>query len=377
MSIRQQVALQVGSYTHAFPVVRGIQSGREYYVTMCPLSLIPKLFLFDEVSLPVELRAQRAINRARIPEIARYIVQNPKSYTFSAITASVDSKVHFEPMEQYDPEKRIGILQIPMTARLVVNDGQHRKAAIADALELNPHIGHETIPIVLFVDAGLKRSQQMFADLNKYAVRPSRSLGVLYDHRDPLAGLIRELIVKVPLFQERIEKEKTTISHRSVKLFTLSSVYQATKALLGKKKKQDPVSQSECETALQFWIELPKWIPEWSLLLDSKFASAELRRDYVHAHGVVLQALGAAGNALISDHPSNWKHVLVRLKTIDWQKTNPDWAGRAIVRGRLSKAHTSVILATNYIKQRLGLDLTPEEERVERQYSRRGLKEMD
>ncbi len=377
MSTRQQTALQVGSYVHAFPVVRGIQSGREYYVTMCPLSLIPKLFLFDEVSLPVELRAQRAINRARIPEIARYIVQNPRSYTFSAITASVDSEVHFEPMEEYDSEKRIGILQIPMTARLVINDGQHRKAAIADALELNPHIGHETIPVVLFVDAGLKRSQQMFADLNKHAVRPSRSLGVLYDHRDPLAGLVRELIVTVPLFQERIEKEKTSISHRSVKLFTLSSVYQATKALLGKKKKQDPISQSEYETAKHFWIELPKWIPEWSLLVDNRFPSAELRRDYVHAHGVVLQALGTAGNALISNHPSNWKHFLARLKTIDWQKTNPDWAGRAIVRGRLSKAHTSVILATNYIKEKLGLDLTSEEERVERQYSKRGLREMD
>jgi hypothetical protein len=29
---------------------------------------------------------------------------------------------------------------------------------------------------VYFVDAGLKRCQQMFADLNRYAIRPTRSL---------------------------------------------------------------------------------------------------------------------------------------------------------------------------------------------------------
>ncbi len=48
--------------------------------------------------------------------------------------------------------------------------------------------------VVLFMDAGFERSQQMFADLNKHAVRPTRSLGVLYDHRDPLSKRSAELI---------------------------------------------------------------------------------------------------------------------------------------------------------------------------------------
>src|SRR2546425_3276545 len=202
----QQAPARVGTYAFAFPVVRGIQSGREYYVTMCPLKLVPRLFLFDEDALPAELRSQRAINRARIPEIARYMTQNPKTYTFSAITASIDTRVNFSPFEDFDSEKRIGLLHVPMTAKLVINDGQHRKAAIDQALKTAPSLGYETIPVVLFVDAGLKRSQQMFADLNKYTIRPSKSLGVLYDHRDPLAGLVRDLMLKVPLFRDRIEK---------------------------------------------------------------------------------------------------------------------------------------------------------------------------
>ena len=57
-----------------------MQAGREYYVAMCPLKLIPKIFLFDDDEIPADMRAQRSLNRARIPEIARYLVSNPKEW---------------------------------------------------------------------------------------------------------------------------------------------------------------------------------------------------------------------------------------------------------------------------------------------------------
>jgi DNA sulfur modification protein DndB len=69
------------TYEYNFPAIRGIQAGREYYVAMCPLKLIPKIFLFDEEELTPELRAQRVLNRTRVPEMSRYITKNPVSYT--------------------------------------------------------------------------------------------------------------------------------------------------------------------------------------------------------------------------------------------------------------------------------------------------------
>ena len=62
------------SFSYTFAALRGTQAGREYYVAMCPLKLIPKIFLFDEEELPADMRAQRSLNRARVPEIARYLV---------------------------------------------------------------------------------------------------------------------------------------------------------------------------------------------------------------------------------------------------------------------------------------------------------------
>ena len=71
-----------------FTAIRGIQAGREYYGAMCPLKVIPRIFIFDEEELTAELRAQRTLNRSRIPEMATYIVDNPRDYIFSSITAS-------------------------------------------------------------------------------------------------------------------------------------------------------------------------------------------------------------------------------------------------------------------------------------------------
>ena len=46
------------SFEYAFPAIRGVQAGREYYVSMCPLRLVPKVFLFNETELVPGLRAQ-------------------------------------------------------------------------------------------------------------------------------------------------------------------------------------------------------------------------------------------------------------------------------------------------------------------------------
>ncbi|MCV5831208.1 DNA sulfur modification protein DndB, partial [Escherichia coli] len=80
------------------------------------------------------------------------------------------------------------------------NDGQHRRKAIEDALDARPELGQDNIPVLLFVNEGLKRSQQMFADLNKYAIRPSPSLASLYDHRDASSNLARYLAMSVEPF---------------------------------------------------------------------------------------------------------------------------------------------------------------------------------
>lgn len=351
-------------FEYQFPAIRGIQAGREFYVSMCPMRLLPKIFLFDEEELVPELRAQRLINKSRLPDLTRYIVQNPDSYVFSAITVSIDAEVRFNSISEEGEASRIGMLHVPMSARFIINDGQHRRAAMERALREKPEVGDESIAVVFFLDVGLKRCQQMFADLNRYAIRPSKSLSILYDHRDHTAMLTKALIAKSPMFRDLVELEKTSLSTRSRRLFTLSALYHATTELLMDWNEGDP---QECaESALSYWEAVASEIGEWQQVRLGESSAGEVRMDYIHTHGVVLQALGRVGNSLMCKHPKQWREKIKGLAKVDWRRANSSlWEGRALSGGRLSKAGQSVALTTNAIKTHLGLSLTSEEQEIE------------
>ena len=356
-------------FKYVFPAIRGIQARREYYVSMCPLRLIPRLFIFNGEEMAPELRAQRYLNKARIPEMSRYIHENPDDYVFSALTASIDGEVAFEHLSGEERADRIGLLHVPMAARFVINDGQHRRAAIEMALEHRPEIGEETIAVVFFRDVGLERCQQMFADLNRYAVRPSKSLGLLYDHRDEAAELAKTLIKRSTIFGGLVELEKTTLSRRSRRLFTLSAIYNATAELVKDLDLDGP--REEAELALTFWEEVARHIKEWELVRAGDATAGEVRTDYIHTHGVVLQALARAGNVLVRRHPRAWQEKIGRIAGIDWRRGNAElWEGRALLAGRLRKSQNNVTLTANAIKTHLGLPLSPDEQRIEDAFGR-------
>ena len=357
-------------FEYVFPAIRGIQAGREYFVSMCPLPLIPKIFLFDEEELVPELRAQRTLNRARIPEMSRYLLDNPHTYAFSAITASVDADMVFEPLsEANDDAKRVGLLHVPMDARFVINDGQHRRAAIESALKQNHDLASESIAVVFFQDRGLERCQQMFADLNRYAIRPSKSLGVLYDHRDELAEIARLVVLESPLFRDVVEMERTTLSAGSRKLFTLSAIYSATKAFL--QGSEGETVEQRAGRAREFWEHVAKQFRDWELVRERQISAGEIRREFIHSHGVVLQAIGRMGNALVKKYPKGWKSRIKKLSTFDWSRKNAQtWEGRALIGGRVSKSGQNVTLTTNALKIHVGLALSAEEDRLEAAHAR-------
>lgn len=352
---------------YTFSVVRGVQAGREYYTAMCPLRMIPKLFLFDEEELDASIRAQRVLNKSRVPKLVEYMLSNPEDYVFSAITASIDAQVEFIPVSDDRHHYNVGTIHIPMSAKLIVNDGQHRRAAIEQALKENPKLGSETIAIVFFIDQGLERSQQMFADLNRYAVRPTQSLNILYDHRDHCAELARRLAHKVPTFEGFTEIEKSSISNRSPKIFTLSAIHKATKELLEGLQELSPEEQEQ--TVIDFWTVVGSVIQEWNLVRKGEMSAYDLRRNYIHAHAIGLVALGRAGAGLLQSFPREWKERLIALHKVHWSRHyRHGWEGRVTIGGKISFSRNNLTLVTNVIKQALSVPLTPEEQKAENEY---------
>ena len=354
-------------FGYSFPAIRGIQAHREYYVSMCPLSMITKIFLFNDEEINPELRAQRILAKNRVPEIADYILKNRDDYTFSAITASIDGPLSFVPNKE---SRDMGILTVGMNAKIIINDGQHRRAAIELAMKRCPDLAEESIAVVFFQDQGMRRAQQMFSDLNQYSVKTSKSLSVLYDHRDPLAEVTRRLVLEVDFLRDLVEFEKTSLATRSRKLFTLSSVHNANLALLAGL----PETKNQGKAILlskKFWNSLYLNIEEWQQVHREICLASEVRENGISSLGIILHALCIVGNFLFQNYRENWQEYLVHLKDINWSRNNLKiWKNRIMHHNRVSKSMNSVILASNIIKKQLNIPLTDEEVKIESIFSK-------
>jgi DNA sulfur modification protein DndB len=303
----------------------------------------------------------------RVPEIAEFIACNPDSYVLSSIVASIDREVSFNPAPRQAGAAGLGVLKLPISARLLIHDGLHRRAAIEAVLRAKPELADETIPILLYVDPGFRRSEQIFSDLKRHEARSARSQGILCDSRDELALITKDLVKRVDAFEGMTEMIRSKISNRSLKLFTLSGIYHATKVLLS--QSQSHSFARKLDLATEFWNEVAGQIPDWSRAKRREVSPAALRAGYVHSHAIALSALGRVGRSLIGLDRAKRRAKLRLLGKLDWSRSNRGlWEGRAMIAGRLSKSNMSILLAGNLVKRQLGVPLTPEEERAEKTF---------
>ena len=351
------------NYKYQFPVVKGLQSGRDYYIAMVPLGMLTKLFPEDYEYVPPEYRAQRRLNEARIPEIRNYILNNRDTYVFSALAASIDGSHTFKPIYQDE----IGILEIDMNAKFLINDGQHRKAAILAAIEESPDLADETISVVFYEDKGLERSQQMFTDLNKHAVKTSNSIAELYDFRDALAVVTRNMVLGISFLNEYVDKERDNLGKFSSSLFALNTFYNANKRIL---------RRNACDTKFEnfvndYWRGVTKYMLPWKEVESKELSKIDLREQFIASQAVIIQALGKVGAFLYDIESNDLDVILSGLEGINWRRSNAVWKLRVISsNGRMVNSEKAITLAAIAIKQMLGLKLTEDEEFVEENFKK-------
>ncbi len=345
------------SFCYQFPAVKGKQAGRDYYIAMLPLKLLSKIFTAsDEDLLPPEFRAQRKLNELRIPEIKDYILNNKSNYVFSALSATINGSFDFK---TFSAEDSLGILTVPMESHFLINDGQHRKAAIEAALKEDDSIGDETISVVFFKDEGIIRSQQMFTDLNKHAVKSSKSLSTLYDNRNTLATATKKIISNIDFFRRYTDLEKDNLGKNSSKLFTLANFYNANKRIL---KKEECTEKDEDFLTL-FWTSVSNNIEEWNELIRKEITKKDLRENYILTLGITILAFGKLGNYFFKNKEIDFTKKLKGLKKIDWSRScSLNWSGRTIRNdGKIINNENAIVLTCSKIKQLLNIKLSPDE----------------
>lgn len=347
--------------TYSFPAVMGYQAGREYYICMVPLGILSKIFAIETSDVAPEYRAQRKLNEIRIPEIRDYILKNRDSYVFSALAASVDGNIKFVPLGD---NLQIGTLEIDMDAAFLINDGQHRKAAIEAAIIEDATLKNETISIVLYKDQGLQRSQQMFTDLNKHAVTTSKSLNTLYESKDPVALITKKIIYGNNFLRKYTDKERDNLSKFSSNLFTLNTFYTAhvrIARIIG--------TGADAEKKIKdFWSTVVSNMREWNEMDSGELSKKSLREEYIITQGLIILAFGRLCEYLCLNASIDMHKTLKGLKKIDWLRNNESsWMNRAIKsNGKINRNEQGIFLTYIEIKRLLKITITEDELKKEK-----------
>ena len=350
------------------PAIRGVQAGRPFFLALCPVKYIPRLIPLQPDQASRVSPLVRQPDRSRSQEICRYLTGNPESYILPAITCLVEGTLHFDQVGGQGHPSGLGTLRVPLESHILILDGMNRRAGIEMALRQSPELGEEEISVLFYVHTEPGRAEQMLSDIRRNGSRSARSQGILCDLRDETARITRELIGRVDVFTDMTETVRSTISNRSLKLFTFSAIYHATEILLSSQREMPYTHR--LALAVDFWSEVSKLIPDWRRAKDREVSPAELRRNYVHAHAIALAAIARAGSSLIKVYPKTWKARLRPLKNMEWARSNSAlWEGRAMIAGRLSKTSVSVMLTGNVIKRQLKLLLDTDEKAREKTWS--------
>ncbi len=198
--------------------------------------------------------------------------------------------------------------------KLVINDGQHRCAGIAKALENGSTIKNDTLSVLLFPWESTARVQQMFSDLNRFVQKTSKSLDILYDKRDEIGAATPSAIQKIPMFRDLTEKEKGVAGSEVHKAFYGSQrLHDANTELL--KGYEDKDIEANASLLVEFWTEVAKHMPDWASVQSGRKLALELRQEKISSHSTVLRALGGLGAEL--KHLPNWKTRLEPPAEID------------------------------------------------------------
>lgn len=347
------------------PVMRGIQAGRFYYLSMCHLGFVAKNFTLPAKDTPEHKIIQRQMNPGRIPKITDYLVNYHDDYVLPPLIVSIDGDTTFTPLSSESENLQMGMLSIPESADFHINDGQHRCAAIRAALEEKPEMKLETIGVVFYTERGVIRSRQMFSDLNGHPVRTNANINATFDNRQFMPSVTKLAIEQAPVLQNRVERFASSCARGSPRLFTMSALVRAHNELLKTPEKKERDPDKSVETCVRFWTVLQENLPELEDVVTGDAQAKTIKENYLYPYSIALQALASVANELISINSNNWEEELSEINNIDWTRDNSDWEGRAMSGGRLSTGGNNPALTKNYFKLQLGMKLNEQEEHLE------------
>jgi DNA sulfur modification protein DndB len=218
-----------------------------------------------------------------------------EDYVLGTLTYAMDREGEFEPIGN----SAIGLLKLPLDAKLRTIDGQHRRGAIKEAVEAFEQLEEEDTVLLVYVESDMQKRRQMFSDMNWHQKPVTKSVNVAFDSRDPFARAVQKLSETHELLRDRVEMDSSTIHPGSDKLFTLGAIYDSLSRLFvgvtGRvRSKEKYVEEDLIKEGAAFFSLLLKARSEFHRVLDYPSETGKLRTKTILLSSTTLKMLAGA-----------------------------------------------------------------------------------
>lgn len=384
------------------PAMKGKFGSTDYYIiTMSAIDLTQKLTIPSEIEgwddLSLEERYQREVNYRRVAsQIAPYLASDPDRFFGAFIVMIYRGEVDFEPISRIysgkvpklysNAAEAFGFLNFEGDEILVPLDGQHRLTALRFAItgknerqqELKdvkptPAIASDDCTVIL-VESDEQKNRKIFNKVNRYAKSTTKAENLITADDDIVAVIVRNHIVGSEGYipGELVNASGNTLNDKAIELTTLSTLYEATRAML--EDTHGRISQSELPTsdicqvmrdeAEDFWRCITTNIAGFGDLArdfgdgrDDRIR--EYRRDYVLGKPVAQWALVEALVRLRTPDPETGQRLSLedacqRANRLSWRSDDERWQHVLMSGKRVMSGKTTVKFAGEVIAYWLG-----------------------
>lgn len=265
------------------PCLRGSIGDWVTYTCLMRLKEIVELVSFAEdihKSKKLSKLIQRELKKDRQKEIGEYLLSDSEAFFNSLVVAIYDGEPKWHQFDTINGEREetknfetpdyalecLGYLSITKREKMFAIDGQHRLSGIQYAVQRDPDIGYQQIPVTFIPhyndDAGLKRTRRLFTTLNKKAKPVNRAAVISLDEDDLSACATRYLVEESVFFNEnriKFQANNSVAYSDDGILTTIGNLYDIVRVILQQglnldKKVIDNYRGTESEKADHFMI---------------------------------------------------------------------------------------------------------------------------
>ena len=312
--------------------------GSTEYLFAIPISLALDLLEIPDPARP--FADNRRVSKKHAMDFGNYWEMHSTEWVVPPILLDTAEELTFNEIKRDNDQISLVDLNLPADHKhsLRILDGQHRilgwylkkldlnvrlsdattdynKAVIASSHAdkeiiqreldaINSHskrLDQEHVSINLIDSLSAKKHQQFFVDIAKNALGINKTVQAKFDSASIINRVTQELIKSHPLFEDRIDMEKTSCSGSNPNLLTVVNVSDISRhacfgvnRMVTAKRENNYKDQDLVETVTIFLDLMVDNVRPLQLIVDGRMKPADFREQYMLGSGTIWRCLAGA-----------------------------------------------------------------------------------